>query len=99
MCYIYPVSLRFDWDPRKAQENARKHDVTFEEAAECFADENALDLEDADHPERLILIGVSASARLIFTVYALRERGDIIRIISARKATRKERKVYEEGNF
>jgi uncharacterized DUF497 family protein len=91
--------MRFDWDPRKAQENARKHDVTFEEAAECFADEDALDLEDPVHPERLILIGASRSARLIFTVYALRERGDIIRLISARKATRKERRFYEEGDF
>lgn len=91
--------MQFDWDPRKAQENSRKHDVTFEEASECFADEDALDLEDPAHPERLILIGRSRSAHLIFTVYALRERGDVIRIISARKATRKERRVYEEGDF
>jgi uncharacterized DUF497 family protein len=73
--------------------------VTFEEASECFADENAMDLEDPLHPQRLILIGVSRSARLIFTVYALRERGDVIRIISARKATHKERRIYEEGNY
>ena len=90
--------MRFEWDPRKAYENARKHGVTFEEAAECFADEQALDLEDAAHPERLILIGASSSVRLIFTVYALREQGDIIRIISARKATRKERSRYEAGD-
>lgn len=93
------MPVRFEWDPKKAQENARKHGVSFEEASECFADENALDLEDAAHPERLILIGVSAVARLVFTVYALRERGDIIRIISARKATRNERRTYEEGDF
>jgi hypothetical protein len=93
------VPIRFDWDPKKAQENARKHDVTFEEASECFADEDALDLEDAAHPERLILIGSSGSARLIFTVYALRGGGDVIRLISARKATRTERRAYEDGNF
>jgi len=91
--------VHFEWDPKKAQENQRKHDVTFKEAAECFADEHAVDLEDPAHPERLILIGVSMSSRLIFTVYALRELGNVIRIISARKATRNERKTYEEGDF
>jgi uncharacterized protein len=91
--------VQFEWDPKKAQENQRKHDVTFAEAAECFADEGAVDLEDPLHPERLILIGVSTSSRLIFTVYALREHEDVIRIISARKASRKERKTYEEGDF
>ncbi|HWO20601.1 MAG TPA: BrnT family toxin [Kofleriaceae bacterium] len=93
------MAVRFEWDPTKAQENSRKHDVTFEEASECFADEHALDLEDPMHPERLILIGLSGSARLLFTVYAVREHGDIIRIISARKATRHERSTYEEGSF
>ena len=91
--------MRFEWDPQKAQENSRKHDVTFEEAAACFGDEHALDLEDPMHPERLILIGLSGSARLLFTVYAVRGHGDTIRIISARKATRDERRTYEEGSF
>ena len=91
--------MLFEWDPQKAQTNKHKHDVTFEEAAQCFADEGAVDLEDPAYPERLILIGASRSSRLIFTVYALRERANTIRIISARKATRKERKFYEEGNF
>jgi uncharacterized protein len=88
--------VRFEWDPRKAQLNKRKHDVTFEEAAECFADSLAMILDDGDHPDRLVLIGQSLSRRLIVTVYA-EKTGDLIRIISARKATRTERKKYEEG--
>ena len=96
MCYIYPV--RFEWDPRKAQKNRRKHDVGFEEAAECFADSLAMVLTDREHPDRLILIGQSQSCRLIFTVYAERD-AEVIRIISARKATRTERRNYEEGDF
>jgi uncharacterized DUF497 family protein len=96
MCYIF--SVRFEWDPRKAQSNKSKHDVTFEEAAECFADSLAMILEEATHPDRLVLIGQSQSCRLIFTVYA--EKADeLIRIISARKATRAERRTYEEGDF
>ena len=89
----------FEWDPEKARTNKQKHDVTFEEAAGCFADKDAVDLEDPVHPERLLLIGMSTSLRLLCTVYALREHGDTIRIISARKATKKERQVYEEGDF
>jgi uncharacterized DUF497 family protein len=91
--------VHFEWDPRKAQENVQKHDVTFEEAAETFADEHALCLEDPHNPGRTILIGAARTPRLLFTVYVLREEGDVIRIISARKATRKERKTYEEGEF
>jgi hypothetical protein len=90
--------LRFEWDPRKAQINKRKHDVTFEEAAGCFADSLALILAEPDYPDRLVLIGQSHTCRLIFTVYAERAAA-VIRIISARKATRTERKKYEEGEF
>ena len=96
MCYIYMV--RFEWDPHKAQHNKRKHDVTFEDAAECFADSLAMVLEDPRHPERLILIGQSRACRLLFTVYAEKE-DDIIRIISARKTTKAERRKYEQGEF
>jgi uncharacterized protein len=90
--------LRFEWDPHKAQHNLRKHDVTFEEAAEYFGDSLAMVLEDPLHPGRLILIGQSQSYRVIFTVYA-EKSADLIRIISARKATRTERRKYEEGDF
>jgi uncharacterized protein len=96
MCYISWV--RFEWDPRKAQLNQRKHEITFAEAAECFADSLAMLLNDPVHAERLILIGQSRSHRLIFTVYAEKHH-DIIRIISARRATRTERRAYEEGDF
>ncbi|HEX3474159.1 MAG TPA: BrnT family toxin [Kofleriaceae bacterium] len=90
--------MRFGWDPRKAQIHKRKHDVSFEEAAGCFADSLAMVLIDPAHPDRLILIGQSPVCRLIFTVYAEKD-ADVIRIISARKATRSERRKYEEGEF
>jgi uncharacterized DUF497 family protein len=90
--------VRFEWGPRKAQLNKRKHEVTFEEAAGCFADSLAMILTDHGHPDRLILIGQSQACRLIFTVYA-EQYADVIRIISARKATRAERSAYEEGDF
>ncbi len=88
--------VRFSWDPAKAAANRRKHGITFEEAVTCFADPLALLLEDIAYPDRLVLIGSSNRERLIFTVYAeLHE--DSVRIISARRATRPERRRYEEG--
>jgi len=87
--------VRFEWDPRKAQDNRLKHGVTFQEAAECFADSLAMLLEDQVHPDRLMLIGQSRSCRLIFT----EQEGEVVRIISARKTTRAERRKYEEGDF
>jgi uncharacterized DUF497 family protein len=89
--------IRFEWDPRKAKSNAKKHGVSFEEARSVFFDEQALFLEDPQplqEEERFILLGVSASIRLLVVVHALRER-DVIRIISARKATRSETRQYE----
>lgn len=91
--------MRFAWDPRKAQLNRSKHGISFEEAATCFADELAIELDDADHPERLLLIGVSVAARLLLVVHAVLEEGDVIRIISARRTTPNERRKYEEGAF
>jgi uncharacterized DUF497 family protein len=89
--------IRFEWDPRKARSNEKKHGVSFEEARSVFFDEQALFLEDPQphqEEERFILLGVSASIRLLVVVHALRER-DVIRIISARKATRLETREYE----
>jgi uncharacterized DUF497 family protein len=89
--------IRFEWDPRKARSNEKKHGVSFEEAQSVFFDEQALFLEDPQPPhkeERFILLGVSASIRLLVVVHALPE-GDVIRIISARKATRMETRQYE----
>ena len=89
--------IRFEWDPRKARSNKKKHGVSFEEARTVFFDEQGLLLEDPQplqEEERFILLGVSASIRLLVVVHALRER-DVIRIISARKATRLETREYE----
>jgi uncharacterized protein len=89
--------IRFEWDPRKAASNEKKHGVSFEEAESVFFDEQALFLEDpqpADEEERFVLLGLSAALRVLVVVHALREK-DVIRIISARKATRPERQQYQ----
>ena len=90
-------SIQFDWDPKKAQVNLRKHKVSFEDAQSVFSDERALLIDDPDHSEeedRFVLLGLSASLRLLVVVHALREK-DVIRLISARKATRLETRQYE----
>jgi len=89
--------IRFEWDPRKAKSNAQKHGVSFEEAQSVFFDEQCLLFEDPQplhEEERFVLLGLSASLRLLVVVHALRE-SDVIRIISARKATRLETRQYE----
>jgi uncharacterized protein len=88
--------VQFAWDPGKARTNRAKHGVSFAEAATAFADPLALLLNDELHPERGILIGRSEAARLLFTVY-VEIHEDLIRIISARRATSHERRRYEEG--
>jgi hypothetical protein len=87
--------VRFEWDPSKAASNLRKHGVAFDEAAGCFEDPLALVVDEPRHPERLILIGESKRQRLVLTVYAEKTPATI-RIISARLATRRERRRYEE---
>jgi uncharacterized DUF497 family protein len=87
--------MRFTWDPRKAASNQRKHSVTFEEAATVFDDEHALVQPDLTHEDRLLILGISARARVLFVVYVELEADDVVRIISARKATAHERKAYE----
>jgi len=89
--------IRFDWDPRKASSNRKKHGISFEEAQSVFFDEQALLLEDQQprhEEERFVLLGLSASLRILVVIHALREE-DVIRIISARKATRLETREYE----
>jgi len=90
--------VRFEWNPSKSANNKRKHGVSFEEAAECFRDPLAMILDEPRNPERFILIGVSQRQRVIFTVYVERDAA-VIRIISARRATARERKRYEEGEY
>ena len=88
--------MRFEWNPQKAAENERKHGVTFDEAATCFEDPSGCYLrnEAPSYEDRLILIGVSARSRLLFVVHAEVER-DAIRIVSARKASPAQRRIYD----
>jgi hypothetical protein len=90
--------VQFTWDPNKARANVRKHGVSFEEAITVFADPLALFVEETVHPERTILIGQSSRGRILFTVF-LEIEDDLVRIVSARRATSHERKRYEEGEF
>jgi len=90
--------LIFEWDPQKAKSNLKKHGVSFEEASTAFQDTLSLAIDDPLHSideERVVLIGMSNKNRLLVVVHT--ERGDNIRIISARKATKKERKNYESN--
>jgi len=90
-------SLRFEWDPRKAAANLRKHKVSFEDAQSVFSDERALLLDDPDHSEdeeRFILLGLSRSLRLLVVAHCYRASGNVIRIISARKADADEQSQY-----
>ena len=92
------MPLRFAWDPRKAAANLRKHGVRFGEAASAFEDALSVTIPDPLHSnseERFVLIGVSRNQHLVVVAHV--ERGDIIRIISARIASRAERRTYEEG--
>ena len=89
--------LRFNWDNRKAAANVRKHGVSFEEARSVFFDEYARLIDDPDHSEaeaRFILLGLSAGLRLLIVCHCYRSQGEVIRIISARKATPAEAKFY-----
>jgi len=88
----------YEWDPKKAKANLRTHGVSFDEAASVFLDPLAVTFPDPDHSGeefREITIGRSASQRVVFLSHT--RRGDRTRLISARKATRRERKQYEES--
>jgi uncharacterized DUF497 family protein len=90
--------LLFEWDPSKAKENFAIHGISFDEASAAFRDTLSLAIYDPLHSEeedRFVLIGNSNKDRLLVVVHT--ERGDNIRLISARKASKKERKQYEEN--
>ena len=90
-------AIRFEWDSTKAASNLRKHGVAFEEARTVFEDDEALLIADPEHSDgeaRFVLVGRSAALRVIVVVHCERENGDVIRIISARKADRGERADY-----
>jgi hypothetical protein len=94
------MGLHFEWDDNKAHLNQKNHDVGFDEAETVFIDPLARIFDDETHSvqeEREIIIGHSSSNRLLLVCFT--ERGDVIRIISARKTTRKERGDYEENTL
>jgi uncharacterized protein len=89
--------MRFEWDPVKAASNARKHHVTFEVAKTVFYDDFAVQFFDEEHSvdeDRFLLLGMSSDARLLLVCHCEREDGEVIRIISARKATDSEAQHY-----
>jgi len=91
------VALRFEWDPQKAARNIAKHGVPFEEAATAFGDPLGRIESDPRHSvdeERFVLLGLSRRQRLLAVMFA--ERAEAIRVISARRATRRERRNYEQ---
>jgi uncharacterized protein len=90
--------LEFEWDPHKAQSNLAKHGVSFEEARSVFYDEYARQFFDVDQSEtedRFIMLGLSSRFRILVVCHCERGEGDRIRIISARKATARERSFYQ----
>jgi len=92
------MSVKFEWDPNKARSNRRKHGISFDEASTVFNDPffiTFLDIEHSQDEERYITLGISADQRLLMIAHT--ERGEVIRIISARKATKNERRFYEEA--
>ena len=95
-------AFRFDWDPAKARENLRKHGISFDEARTVFADDSAILLDDPDHStdeDRFALLGLSAPLRILVVAHCYREGESVVRLISARKATRSERAQYDaQGN-
>ena len=93
--------LRFEWDENKNHTNKTKHGVSFEEATSVFYDENALVISDPEHSaeeERFIILGMSSRANLLIVCHCYREADMVIRIISARKATKNEEKAYQGEN-
>ncbi|MCB0369544.1 MAG: BrnT family toxin [Bdellovibrionales bacterium] len=92
--------MYFTWDKKKAITNLKKHGVSFEEAKTCFFDTLHIVISDHEHSneseERLILLGLSSENRMLVVVHIEYENNSTIRIISARKASKKERKQYEE---
>jgi uncharacterized protein len=93
------MALEFAWDPAKAEANLKEHGVSFDEATTVFRDTLSITISDPDHSDsedRFIDIGMSYRMQLLVVSYT--ERQDKIRIISARRATRAERKSYEETN-
>ena len=93
-------ALRFEWDPKKAAANLAKHGVSFVEAETVFSDETALLLDDPEHSadeDRFVLLGLSAKLSVLIVVHCYHERDGVIRLVSARRADRLERRQYISG--
>jgi uncharacterized DUF497 family protein len=89
--------IRFEWDDNKNRANIKKHKISFEEAKTVFYDENARLISDPDHSkdeERFILLGMNHNAKFLVVVHTYKEQDELIRIISARKANKKEIEFY-----
>jgi uncharacterized DUF497 family protein len=96
---MYNVIMKFAWDSKKASENIKKHKVSFDEAVTVFYDPLAKIADDPDHSDsedRFLMIGHSHNVNLLIVVHVYKEEKDTIRIISARKATKREKKDFEE---
>jgi len=92
--------MEFEWNTRKTEINLKKHGVSFTEAGTIFGDELAMtatDLDHSDDEDRYLTMGYSEEGRLLIVSHT--DRGNVVRIISAREASRAERKDYEDGNF
>ncbi|MDR3668002.1 MAG: BrnT family toxin [Ignavibacteriaceae bacterium] len=93
-------NLSFQWDQNKNLENIKKHKVSFDEAKSVFFDDNARLIHDPEHSideERFIILGMSSKLKILVVVHVYRENDKVIRIISARKATKSEIKYYYEA--
>ncbi len=91
--------MHFDWDENKADVNYKKHKISFPEAITAFFDENAVIIGDPDHSideDRFILLGMSRELRILIVSHCYRDQDDVIRLISARKATKSEQRQYDE---
>lgn len=98
MYTVQMPGIRFEWDEKKNRQNIQKHGVSFEEAQSVFLDDHALRFYDPDHSEdedRFLLLGLSFTLRILLVCHCYRTGDEVIRIISARKATRQECTHYE----
>ena len=94
------ADLRFEWDENKNRANRKRHGVSFEEGQTVFLDDNALLIDDPDHSVdevRFVLLGLSSRLRALVVCHCVRQAGNVIRIISVRKADRSERSRYSKG--
>lgn len=92
--------VQFEWDEQKNKANRKKHGIWFEEATPVFIDPGNRFFRDRDHSgseDRFVVVGYNTNSSLLVVVYWYRNQDEVIRIISARKATKKERRFYEEG--